>query len=206
MLSHGVWDGIPDFDGETQLRLQSDEGLLSTLPYYVGPVPKGVLFPLCGMNVMVRREALPYFYFAPMGKDAGPAEAKPVCEACGGITGRADMVCLDCGKPYTSVRNLEVPTLHRFADIWMGIFLKRQFDALGWACYTGASTVYHSRASDAQKNFEQEKLGRQWNEYVWGSNGDWDKTAPDGLHLYLTAYRDKRERYAEVMRNILNKG
>lgn len=68
MLSHGVWCGVPDYDAPTQLT--GGESLPRDLPYYVGPVPWGTLFPLCGMNVMVARDALPYFYFAPMGPDA----------------------------------------------------------------------------------------------------------------------------------------
>lgn len=166
MLSHGVWVGTPDFDGETQLKLERPEGTTKrkvpeTLPYFVGPVPRGVLFPLCGMNVMVRREALPYFYFAPMGPDSG------------------------------------VAGLNRFADIWMGVFLKREFDRLGWACYTGGSTVLHTRASDARKNFEQEKLGREWNERI-GDNFWTDRNMIE----YMDAYEHKRKRYADLIRGL----
>lgn len=71
MLSHGVWYGVPDYDGETQLRLQEAGTLRSHPDYYEGPIPHGAYFPLCGMNVMIKREALPYFYFAPMGPDTG---------------------------------------------------------------------------------------------------------------------------------------
>lgn len=163
MLSHGVWVGTPDFDGETQLRLEAGGGVPHSLPYYVGPVPRGVLFPLCGMSVMVRKEALPYLYFAPMGPDSG------------------------------------VPELHRFADIWMGIHLKMEFDRLEWACYTGASTVLHTRASDAKKNFEQEKLGRQWNEWWPGRPDDVLDTAHTA---YLREYADKRRRFADLIRSI----
>lgn len=191
MLSHGVWVGTPDFDGETQLRLENyqdpymaptpvkrpNNGLPYSLPYYVGPVPRGALFPLCGMNVMVRREALPYLYFAPMGADSG------------------------------------APDLHRFADIFMGVFLKREFDRLGWACVTGYSTVLHTRASDAAKNFEQEKLGREWMERVgvWSriDNEVWKLTAaqnPSDVDerewSYFRSYADKRARYADLINSL----
>lgn len=192
MLSHGVWVGTPDFDGETQLQLESQKeregnwnrqaGVPHSLPYYVGPVPKGVLFPLCGMNVAVKKEALPYFYFAPMGPDSG------------------------------------VEGLNRFADIWMGIFLKRKFDELGWACVTGYSTVHHTRASDARKNFEQERLGREWNEWLWKPGytasvpfkkyPDDTRDVPDeatanALATYLYSYNEKRQRYARLIRSAL---
>lgn len=59
-LSHGVWEGVPDFDAPTQLI----KGVHDVyFPKII--VPKGVLFPMCGMNVAVIREALPYLYFAP---------------------------------------------------------------------------------------------------------------------------------------------
>ncbi len=202
MLSHGVWVGTPDFDGETQLRLESrfrwecpwcsgegaltyegaglcrkcqttmvkkEGGVPSSLPYYVGPVPKGVQMPICGMNVMVTKEALPYLYYAPMGRDTG-------------VTG-----------------------LNRFGDIWMGIFVKEVFDKLGWAVYTGSSVVNHSRASDAKKNFEQEKLGRRWNEWI-GKYGSEPYAMPKTVDLevveYLYSWRDKRSRYAELIKGI----
>lgn len=175
MLSHGVWVGTPDFDGETQLQLEScmgkyTNGVPYSLPYYVGPIPKGVLFPLCGMNVMVRREALPYFYFAPMGVDT------------------------------------KIEGLNRFGDIWMGVHLKREFDRLNWACYTGRSTILHTRASDAKKNFEQEKLGREWTEHLTryiDCDFGWRKGLPDGFHDYMTMYRDKREQYKVLIDSLL---
>lgn len=63
MVSHGVWYGNADWDAQTQLA--NGNAPLDT--FYRGPIPKGVLLPFCGMNVMVRREVLPYFYFAPQG-------------------------------------------------------------------------------------------------------------------------------------------
>lgn len=168
MLSHGVWVGVPDFDGETQLDLESKGPLPFTLPYYVGPIPRGVLFPLCGMNVMIRREALPHLYYAPMGADSG------------------------------------VPDLHRFADIFMGVFLKRTFDELGWACYTGGATILHTRASDARKNFEQEKLGREWIEHIETyANGISIGVGMEQAYAYFRAYAEKRERYAALVKAFL---
>lgn len=170
MLSHGVWVGTPDFDGQSQLELEAGAGVPYTLPYYVGPIPRGVMFPLCGMSVMVRREALPYFFFAPMGPDSG------------------------------------VEGLHRFGDIWLGVNLKLAFDELGWGCYTGASTVLHTRKSDATKNYEQEKLGREWNESVWHfEQHGYDPKMTPACYAYLTAYAEKRRRYAELIHSILGK-
>lgn len=176
MLSHGVWTGVPDLDGETQLKHTGEGGRLPifNLTYYNGPIPKGVLFPLCGMNMMIRREALPYFYFAPMGPDTG----------------------LD---------------LHRFGDIWMGIHLKSAFDGFNWACYTGGSTVLHTRASDAKKNVEQEKLGREWNEWIQNQLMTYDKITPfyspsleeKAYNDYMESYEQKRKQYAGLIQEVM---
>lgn len=114
---------------------------------------------------MIRREALPYFYFAPMGQDT------------------------------------KVAGLNRFADIYMGLFLKERFDQLGWACYTGGATVYHSRASDPRVNCEQERLGREWLEVM----SDPDRTQPPELLSYLRTYRGCRMRYETLINSLLEK-
>lgn len=200
MLSHGVWVGTPDFDGETQLKLEKRGGVPYSLPYYVGPIPKGVLWACCGMNLMVKRDALPYLYFAPMGKDSGVK--CPKCVGEGGVPDVPGFKCMGCGGLGGN--------LNRFSDIWMGVFLKREFDRLGWACYTGGSMVYHSRASDAKKNYEQEKLGREWNEAfgqgvppetVIGTLGK----SPEFIQ-YMISYTDKRKRYTDLIRSLLEKG
>ena len=75
MLSHGVWCNVPDFDATTQLQLTNNwterSKLPYTLPYYVGPIPRNIQWSHCGMNVMIRKKLLPYYYFAPMGVDSG---------------------------------------------------------------------------------------------------------------------------------------
>lgn len=64
MLSHGVWDGVPDFDAPTQF-LNPD---VQNIAFNKMNIPKGVYFPMCIMNVAFRRELLPWMYQAPMGK------------------------------------------------------------------------------------------------------------------------------------------
>lgn len=67
MLSHGVWDTVPDYDAPTQLLTPKD----FKPTYYKGVIPKGIFAPICGMNIAFRREALPYIYFAPVGQYKG---------------------------------------------------------------------------------------------------------------------------------------
>lgn len=66
MLSHGVWEGVYDWDAPSQL-LKGD----TKVEFFKGVVPKGVYTAICGMNLMFRREALPYIYFAPVGNFKG---------------------------------------------------------------------------------------------------------------------------------------
>lgn len=60
-VSHGVWYGVPDMDGISQLK----DGVIKP-SFYEGPVPKGALMPFCAMNFAFKKEALPYIYQAPM--------------------------------------------------------------------------------------------------------------------------------------------
>lgn len=64
VFSHGVWNGVADFDASTQLVVGTPQ-----LTYPMMPVPKGVLFPVCVMNVAFKRIVMPYYYQAPMFDD-----------------------------------------------------------------------------------------------------------------------------------------
>lgn len=61
MVSHGVWENIPDLDAPTQLVV----GDCPKVDFYRGVVPKGVYFPVCGMNIAFRRAALPLALWCP---------------------------------------------------------------------------------------------------------------------------------------------
>lgn len=61
MVSHGVWENIPDLDAPTQLVV----GDRPAVEFYRGVVPKGVYFPVCGMNLAFRRSALPLALWCP---------------------------------------------------------------------------------------------------------------------------------------------
>jgi reversibly glycosylated polypeptide/UDP-arabinopyranose mutase len=66
VLSHGVWEGVADWDAPSQLVNGNHP-----VEFYRGPIPKGVYFPLCGMNIAFKRKLLPYVYYAPMGYRVG---------------------------------------------------------------------------------------------------------------------------------------
>ena len=60
VFSHGLWHGVYDFDASTQLPQTNHRKM---------PVPKGVLMPMCVMNVAFKAKVLPYYYQAPMFDD-----------------------------------------------------------------------------------------------------------------------------------------
>lgn len=66
VLSHGIWQGVKDWDAPTQLVLGNRD-----VTFYKGAIPKGVMYPMCGMCIAFKRKMLPYMYFAPMGPKVG---------------------------------------------------------------------------------------------------------------------------------------
>jgi hypothetical protein len=66
-LSHGLWVGIPDFDGITQLK--NPQYRTEILPSSRYPIPVGYYFPMSSMNIAFKREIVPLMYQALMGTD-----------------------------------------------------------------------------------------------------------------------------------------
>mgnify|MGYP007071584072 CR=1 FL=1 len=66
VLSHGVWNGVKDWDAPTQLVRGNPD-----VTFYKGPIPKNILFPMCIMNVAFKRKILNIMYQAPMGPKVG---------------------------------------------------------------------------------------------------------------------------------------
>ena len=60
MLSHGVWQGIYDYDAPSQFFRGYPD-----MEFYEMTIPKGCYAPISGMNLAFKREAVPYMYFAP---------------------------------------------------------------------------------------------------------------------------------------------
>lgn len=131
VLCHGLWQHVPDFDGKTQSEMPDVR--VDIVDIEAAPVPRGVFFPMCGMNVAVKRELLPAFYFPLMGQDVS-------------------------GKPWG---------VHRFGDIWAGIFVKKIIDHLRMVAITGQPVIHHDRASNAARNMELEAAGLETNEELY---------------------------------------
>lgn len=118
MMSHGVWEGSYDWDAPSQL-LKGD----TEVDFYKGVIPKGIYAPICGMNLAWKREALPYIYFAPVGKFKGAERwddiymgvmvIKKFAELNWAITtGYAKVQHLRASNPFTSLAKEAVGILH----------------------------------------------------------------------------------------------
>lgn len=61
VLSHGVWEGVADWDAPTQLV----KGSHRPVEFYRGPIPKGIYYPMCAMNIAFKPCLLPWIFQAP---------------------------------------------------------------------------------------------------------------------------------------------
>ena len=60
VLSHGVWEGVPDLDAPTQLITGAPP-----MDFYKMAIPKGVLAPISYMNTAFKRKLIPYVFMCP---------------------------------------------------------------------------------------------------------------------------------------------
>lgn len=139
MIHHGLWSGIPDLDGVTALehharRLDPANDLEL--------VPSGKFFPMCGMNLVFRREMVPAMYFGLQGRERN-VDHNPIIEG---------------------TRPLP---FDRFDDIWAGLFVKKVCDRLNYAVTSGAPSILHTKLSDPTMRVIKEGPGIAINELLW---------------------------------------
>lgn len=80
--------------------------------------------------------------------------------------------------------------MDRFADIFLGVVVKRIIDEKGWAVVSGYSTVNHLRASNVWANLKKESNGLPLNETFWSG----DESDP-----YFKLYAEKRKAWEELI-------
>lgn len=78
--------------------------------------------------------------------------------------------------------------MNHFADIWMGIFLKRALDEANIAIYSGGATVHHEKTPQMFGDLQKQVRALHLNETLWQG----DESDP-----YFTLYAEKRERWAD---------
>jgi reversibly glycosylated polypeptide/UDP-arabinopyranose mutase len=67
VLSHGVWENVADWDAPTQLVM----GSTRKVDFPKMPIPKGIYYPMCGMNIAFKRKMLQDMYQAPFWLEQG---------------------------------------------------------------------------------------------------------------------------------------
>lgn len=66
-VSHGLWLNVPDYDAPTQMVKPLERN--TRYVDMVQTIPKGILFPMCGMNLAFDRSLIgPAMYFGLMGE------------------------------------------------------------------------------------------------------------------------------------------
>jgi len=124
VLSHGVWEGVADWDAATQLV----KGSHRPIEFYRGPIPKGIYFPVCSMNLAFKRCMLPYIYQAPWALGIKRfddiltgVEAKREIDEHGwaAVTGYARVHHERASNVFTNLEN-EAPGMRLNEQFWQG--------------------------------------------------------------------------------------
>lgn len=157
IVNHGLWTNVLDYDAPFQLANPIPE----KFSFDSRVVPAGQYFPMCGMNVMWRREATPLMYHLLMGQEKHGFE-----------------IVDDKREPI-----LKKLPFDRFGDIWCGIFMKRIADHYDLLVSTGMPYIRHERASNPFTNLKKEANGIEVNEKLWEWVDSWLPTLQFGGHV-----------------------
>ena len=138
IVNHGLWTNVLDYDAPYQLANPVPE----EFSYDNRIVPAGSYFPMCGMNVMWRREATVLMYHMLMGQ------------------------VMTWDQSFEGPELVRLP-FDRFGDIWCGIFMKKIADMFGKQVSSGMPYIRHERASNPFTNLKKEANGIEVNEKLW---------------------------------------
>jgi hypothetical protein len=149
IVNHGLWTNVLDYDAPYQLANPIPE----EFSFDNRIVPNGSYFPMCGMNVMWKREATVLMYHLLMGQYARGIQTNDTYK----------MIC-DNGKTGPILTKL---AFDRFGDIWCGILMKKIADVKRLQVSTGMPYIRHERASNPFTNLKKEAAGIEVNEKFW---------------------------------------
>lgn len=126
VLSHGVWEGVADWDAPTQLV----KGSHRPVDFPKCPIPKGIYFPMCIMNVGFKRKMLLYMFQAPPAPEMNIGRTDDIY--CGilakreidkhgwaAVTGYARVHHERASNVYANL-NLEAKTIELMEVFWQG--------------------------------------------------------------------------------------
>ncbi|EFH39245.1 hypothetical protein ARALYDRAFT_333145 [Arabidopsis lyrata subsp. lyrata] len=165
-ISHGLWLNIPDYDAPTQLVKPRERN--TRYVDAVMTIPKGVLYPMCGMNLAFNRELVgPAMYFGLMGEGqpisryddmwAGWA-AKVVCDQLGfGVkTGLPYLWHSKASNPFVNLKK-EHKGLHWQEDMvpfFQNLCLSKESDTAA-KCYMEISKMTKEKLTKVDPYFEK---------------------------------------------------
>jgi hypothetical protein len=66
VINHGLWTNVPDWDAITQLANKRNPQEFKPVEQVI---PRGMYFPMCGMNLAFKPLVVPAMYFLLMGRD-----------------------------------------------------------------------------------------------------------------------------------------
>lgn len=162
IVNHGLWTNVLDYDAPFQLANPIKEDF----QFDSRVVPAGLYFPMCGMNVMWKREATVLMYHLLMGRRKAMLE-------------RTD----------TDKDGLLKLPFDRFGDIWCGIFMKKIADMSNRLVTTGMPYIRHERASNPFANLKKEANGIEVNEDLW-EHVDSFRMHDDDMFSYANMYSE----------------
>jgi len=143
VLNHGLWTRVIDYDSPTQLLQSRAPG---EFRYENQTIPAGMYFPLCGMNVALRPEVIPAFYFMLMGRDYAYDRygdiwaglfVKKICDHLGKAVNSGDPAVEHqrASNVWANLRK-EAPTLETNEALWAAIDRVVLTQTTFGACYT----------------------------------------------------------------------
>ncbi|KAL9335410.1 hypothetical protein Peur_072591 [Populus x canadensis] len=152
-ISHGLWLNIPDYDAPTQLvkPLERNTRYVDA----VLTIPKGTLFPMCGMNLAFDRELIgPAMYFGLMG------DGQPI--------GRYDDMWAGwCAKNLTAISCANSHLIDKIEETETHDGIQWVIcDHLSLGVKTGLPYIWHSKASNPFVNLKKEYKGIYWQEDI----------------------------------------
>jgi hypothetical protein len=148
VVNHGLWTNVLDYDAPYQLANPIPE----EFSYDNRIVPNGSYFPMCGMNVMWKREATVLMYHLLMGRVVSylPYKGHDILQ-----------------KDVSGDPSLTKLAFDRFGDIWCGILMKKIADVKRLQVSSGMPYIRHERASNPFANLKKEAAGIEVNEKLW---------------------------------------
>ena len=124
VLSHGVWEGVADWDAPTQLVLGGNR----PVTFYRGPIPKGIYYPMCIMNIAFKRKMLPTIFQAPWALGmhrfddiwSGIVSKREIdAQGWAAVTGYARVYHQRASNVFTSLKH-EAPGIEVNETFWQG--------------------------------------------------------------------------------------